>query len=59
MKQYRVVLKPADGVVGDHFEFTVTAPSLARAAELAKRNLAKIISRANASTYVAYKAEEI
>jgi hypothetical protein len=59
MNQYRVVLKPGNGVVGDHFEFVVSAPSLVRAAELAKRNLAKIISRANASTYVAYKAEEI
>jgi len=59
MKQYRVVLKPDNGVVGDHFEFAVSAPSLVRAVTVAQRNLAKIISRANASTYVAYKAEEI
>jgi hypothetical protein len=59
MKKYRVVLKPDNDVVGDHFEFVVSAPSLARAATLAKQNLAKIVGRTAVRTYVACKAEEI
>jgi hypothetical protein len=57
MTKYEVAFKPTDKV-GDHYQLTVTAPSLSRAVTLAHDNLAKIIGRANARTYAAFMAQE-
>jgi hypothetical protein len=57
MNKYEVAFKPTDKV-GDHYQLTVTAPSLFQAVTLAHQNLGKIIGRANARTYAAFMAQE-